>query len=385
MFQSKSVTIFELSQIIFYFNKSFGLYPFSLNISHHKVTVKIRDVLYTLLIFVPLAIILWYRFVHAFPSTTNSSFEVFRVGRSFVIYYGFIIVAGSVFANLLNHRNFLRILENFEKFDNKVGVEITLTQSSPSLEILTRHCFLSDHPTPYVNQSLSTFPLRPLCHFSLCMFNAGRRSYFGFNLHFLEIACATLWPDCYCSLDNFPDNSRDIILLGGSCASNQIWDYQPTDDVSRWTENSVSSKFISFRKNFKTEIDDNEILNDDAFSADLLAALASLHDLLCDTVSLINLSFSLTIAGFIGLILISFIFSLFGFYAALYTQALHQDRIGYSLSVNFWNFYLFCFVFGSVCVSSFSTGEAKSTSILLHKALNYQESKMVQRRVFKSR
>lgn len=140
---------------------------------------------------------------------------------------------------------------------------------------------------------------------------------------------------------------------------------------------------FTFRKNFKTEIDEDtdQVLISEVASANLLSTLASLYDLLCSTVSLINISFSLTIANYIGSVLISLIFSLFEFYDAMFTHLHNSEKIAVSLSVNLWNFYLLCFVFVIACVCSLSTREAKSTSILLHKALHFQEGEIVQRRV----
>ena len=137
------------------------------------------------------------------------------------------------------------------------------------------------------------------------------------------------------------------------------------------------------KRNFQTEIDEklNETISDDSSKACLLTTLASLHDLLCSTVSLINICFSLTIASYICSILITLIFSLFGLYVVLFTHTYNPQNIGFSLSVNVWNFYQLCLIFLTVCVSSFSTREAKSTTILLHKALLYQDNELIQKKV----
>lgn len=139
------------------------------------------------------------------------------------------------------------------------------------------------------------------------------------------------------------------------------------------------------RKSFKTEIDEDveEASNSDDTNSNMLSTLGSLHDLLCTTVSLINTFFSFTIAAYIGLILISLTVSLFGSYDVLFSQDDKEEKIGFSLMLNLWNLYLLCFVILAVSVSSFSTRAAKATIVLLHKALHYQESETVQRRVNK--
>lgn len=141
--------------------------------------------------------------------------------------------------------------------------------------------------------------------------------------------------------------------------------------------------FLIYRKSFKTEIDEEitEKLPLNSQKTKLLSSLASLHDQLCATVALTNFCFSLAITAYIGSALLMEIFSLFELYASVVAKTKQTQQIGYCLLANLWNCFLFSFVFATVCVCSWSKRAARETSIILHKALHYQNDEKIQRRV----
>lgn len=154
------------------------------------------------------------------------------------------------------------------------------------------------------------------------------------------------------------------------------------------TLDNHKSSFVFFKsffrsKFFKTEIDEDingEDIDDDRKQL-MLSSLASLHDQLCATVSIINICFALTVAFVVGLILMSIILSCFELYALLAASTHSVEIIVYCAIANLWNFFIFSFIFTMVTVCSLSKKEAKMTAIHLHKALHYQETETVQKRV----
>jgi hypothetical protein len=137
--------------------------------------------------------------------------------------------------------------------------------------------------------------------------------------------------------------------------------------------------YFHFSKNFKTEIDEDitETLTTDDDKKLLIYSLASLHDLLCSTVSLINFCFSIAIALYIGANLISVIFALLILYRLLISSTATDEAITYCVLYNSWKLILSMFALAVVCVCSWSKREAKSTIMILHKALHYQDSESV--------
>lgn len=143
------------------------------------------------------------------------------------------------------------------------------------------------------------------------------------------------------------------------------------------------NNILCFRLNFKTEIEEDldKSLMHEGPEENLLAFLASLHDQLCTTISLINNCFSFTLASFIIAILISTIFSSFELYSVIASSAQINQRVAFCLISNAWNFLLFSFTFITICACSFTKKEARGSSTILHKALHYQESDAILKRV----
>lgn len=111
----------------------------------------------------------------------------------------------------------------------------------------------------------------------------------------------------------------------------------------------------------------------------LITELARLYDLLMETLGIVNDCFSTLIAIYVAAILILNIFCLFEIYSL--TTKHDQLSYGYCLINNLWNCFYTLFMICIVCACSLTTRQGQHTSVLLHKALHYENHQTVKRRV----
>ena len=133
---------------------------------------------------------------------------------------------------------------------------------------------------------------------------------------------------------------------------------------------------------FKTELE-VEVIDDNKISEakeQLVTELARLYDLLMDTLGLVNHCFSTLIAIYVAAILILNIFCLFEIYSLTTNQ--NDLSYGYCLINNLWNCFYTLFMICIVCACSLTTRQGQHTSVLLHKALHFQNHNIIKRRVF---
>lgn len=111
----------------------------------------------------------------------------------------------------------------------------------------------------------------------------------------------------------------------------------------------------------------------------LVTELARLYDLLMETLGLVNHCFSALIAIYVAAILIQIIFCFFEIYSL--TTKHDELSYGYCLINNLWNLFYTLFMICIVCACSLTTRQGQQTSVLLHKALHYQNHQTIKRRV----
>lgn len=122
--------------------------------------------------------------------------------------------------------------------------------------------------------------------------------------------------------------------------------------------------------------DDNKALE---AKQQLIIELARLYDLLMETLDFVNHCFSTLIAIYVAAILILNLFCLF----EIYSLTTKQDKLsyGYCLINNLWNCIYTLFMICIVCACSLTTRQGQHTSVLLHKALHYQNHQTIKKRV----
>lgn len=111
----------------------------------------------------------------------------------------------------------------------------------------------------------------------------------------------------------------------------------------------------------------------------LITELARLYDLLMETLGFVNDCFSTLIAIYVAAILILNIFCFFEIYSL--TTKHDQLSYGYCLINNLLNCFYTLFMICIVCACSLTTRQGQHTSVLLHKALHFQNHQTIKRRV----